>query len=727
MKILLDSKLLKSFLGVVLLAMTITTSAIAQSYDFSASNVQISDPTGITVGSSITLGTALDEVSFDIVNSGSNTIPTGTVIPVTFEVGSNSVNLQGTLRAALAPNASITFTVNCSAAGINFNFPTSTGSFNICVTTTYASDPRSSNNKTCSGYSMASARTIDLRVKPGSIAVTDPTGITPANGIPLGTALNQISFQIENVGNFGLGAGSSISIVTEVDGVSRSGTYPLGANLLAGQSTPVINANTTAAGFNLNFPTSNGKFDICITASVSLDPIKANDQLCQEYTMGTTSSTPTVTNMSPVSGPVGTNITISGTNFATSGNTVEFSTGVFGNIISSTPTSVTVTVPATAVTGPVELITAGTALNCGTYTVTTTGGGSHTITSISPAAGPIGTEVTITGTGFNTTTTANTVTFSGGINATVKTATATSLVVDVPTGALSGTIAVTISGGTKNSPTSFTVVTSGTLFISDFNPKRGAIGQEVTIDGDLFNATATNNIVTFSGGANASIVSGTTKKLVVKVPPGTIDGTFTVNNGSGTATSPQSFFVENGPVITKLNPESGKAGSAVKIEGFNFSTVDSENKVLFGSIDAGLPIVNTAATELEVTVPLGLSAGEHTVRLSVTGFTTISAPKKYRVLSATSGIFESSADNGLKVYTNNEGLNLSIKTKKPMLNSKVVIYDIRGLIVFEQGFDAEGQTEFVHTMNPELHSGIYILSLEDENNGIKTQKFVVAQ
>ena len=84
MKILSDFKLLKSFLGVVLLAMTITTSAIAQSYDFSASNVQISDPTGIKVGSSITLGTALDEVSFDIVNSGSNTIPTGTVIPVTF-------------------------------------------------------------------------------------------------------------------------------------------------------------------------------------------------------------------------------------------------------------------------------------------------------------------------------------------------------------------------------------------------------------------------------------------------------------------------------------------------------------------------------------------------------------------------------------------------------------------------------------------------------------------
>ena len=52
---------------------------------------------------------------------------------------------------------------------------------------------------------------------------------------------------------------------------------------------------------------------------------------------------------------------------------------------------------------------------------------------------------------------------------------------------------------------------------------------------------------------------------------------------------------------------------------------------------------------------------------------------------------------------------------------------LKRALLKEQGFDAEGQTEFVHTMNPELHSGIYILSLEDENNGIKTQKFVVAQ
>ena len=442
--------------------------------------------------------------------------------------------------------------------------------------------------------------------------------------------------------------------------------------------------------------------------------------------MGTSAPMPTVTNMSPVTGPVGTTVVISGNNFATSGNTVLFNSNVSGTIISSTSTAVTVTVPNTAISGPVELTTSGFALQCGTFTVTTGGGGSHSITSLSPSTGPIGTEVTISGTGFNTTASANTVVFAGGASANVKTATVTSLVVDVPTGASSGPLSVTISTNTKFSPTSFTVVTPGSLYISDFNPKRGAIGQEVTITGDLFNTTASNNIVTFSNGRNATIVSATAKKLVVKVPPGTVDGTFTLNNGSGTATSPQSFFVENGPVITKLNPESGKAGSAVKIEGFNFSSVDTENKVLFGSIDAGLPIVNTTATELELTVPPGLSPGEHTVRLSVTGFATVTAPKKYRVLSQTSGILESSTENGLSVFSNNEGLNISINTLVGMHNAKITIYEINGAKVFEQGFNAEGKTKHLHIADVTLVSGAYILSFEDENNGIQIEKFMVA-
>ena len=56
------------------------------------------------------------------------------------------------------------------------------------------------------------------------------------------------------------------------------------------------------------------------------------------------------------------------------------------------------------------------------------------ISSFSPASGPVGTEVTITGTNFNTTA-ADNVVFFGATKATVTAATATSLTVTVPVGA----------------------------------------------------------------------------------------------------------------------------------------------------------------------------------------------------------------------------------------------------------------------------------------------------
>ncbi len=79
-----------------------------------------------------------------------------------------------------------------------------------------------------------------------------------------------------------------------------------------------------------------------------------------------------------------------------------------------------------------------------------------TITGFTPKTGPVGTEVTITGTNFSTTKTDNTVKFNGTA-ATVNTATATQLKVAVPTGATTGKISVTVDGETVTSTDSFTV------------------------------------------------------------------------------------------------------------------------------------------------------------------------------------------------------------------------------------------------------------------------------
>ena len=77
-----------------------------------------------------------------------------------------------------------------------------------------------------------------------------------------------------------------------------------------------------------------------------------------------------------------------------------------------------------------------------------------TISSFSPAAGPVGSTVNITGTNFSTTAANNIVRF-GGVKATVTSATTTSLSVTVPAGVTQQPITVTVGGLTAYSGSSF--------------------------------------------------------------------------------------------------------------------------------------------------------------------------------------------------------------------------------------------------------------------------------
>lgn len=82
------------------------------------------------------------------------------------------------------------------------------------------------------------------------------------------------------------------------------------------------------------------------------------------------------------------------------------------------------------------------------------------ITALTPASGPIGTLVTITGTGFASTPGGNTVRFAG-VTAVVRTATATAISVTVPPGAVTGVVTVTTAAGVASSPGPFEVTPSG--------------------------------------------------------------------------------------------------------------------------------------------------------------------------------------------------------------------------------------------------------------------------
>jgi uncharacterized repeat protein (TIGR03803 family) len=109
----------------------------------------------------------------------------------------------------------------------------------------------------------------------------------------------------------------------------------------------------------------------------------------------------------------------------------------------------TAVVPATGTTGGVIVTTpSGTLKSKQKFTVI------PVISGFSPTSGPVGTQVTITGTGL---TGASKVTF-GGVRATVFTVTsATQVTATVPTGAVTGKIKITTAGGIATSPGTFTV------------------------------------------------------------------------------------------------------------------------------------------------------------------------------------------------------------------------------------------------------------------------------
>ncbi len=82
-----------------------------------------------------------------------------------------------------------------------------------------------------------------------------------------------------------------------------------------------------------------------------------------------------------------------------------------------------------------------------------------TIISFTPASGPIGTTVTITGTDFSTTPADNGVQFNG-TSAVVTSSSTTSITTTVPAGATTGKINVTVAGNTAASATDFSVTTT---------------------------------------------------------------------------------------------------------------------------------------------------------------------------------------------------------------------------------------------------------------------------
>ncbi|MBC7618629.1 MAG: IPT/TIG domain-containing protein [Candidatus Saccharibacteria bacterium] len=207
--------------------------------------------------------------------------------------------------------------------------------------------------------------------------------------------------------------------------------------------------------------------------------------------------TPVVTDISPVTGPAGTVVTITGTSFSTTAanNVVTFN-GVAATVTNATATQLTVSVPATASTGTITVSVRGqTATAATVFTVSTSGTGGGTAVGTQMGGSRQGVAVNIaSGAGMVTT-------FAGSGT-------------DAGTNFFPNPADAVRTAATFSTPTGLT--TDGVnLYVADYN--NGRIRKIVL---------ATGAVTTVAGGVGIGTVNGTGLDTRFSTPSGiTTDGT----------------------------------------------------------------------------------------------------------------------------------------------------------------------------------------------------------
>lgn len=268
-----------------------------------------------------------------------------------------------------------------------------------------------------------------------------------------------------------------------------------------------------------------------------------------------------ITGFTPEEGAEGTSVTITGSGFdlTATNNIVKFN-GIAATVTASTATSITTSVPADAITGPITVTLGGNTATSATDFVVPGTGNTLIISAINPSSGAVVTVVTISGAKFDAVAANNTVKFNG-VTAVVASSTSSTIKTTVPAGATTGKVSVTAGGQTVTSAASFTVTTGSGAgaatppAISAILPNSGPVGTMVIIEGSDFDPVPRNNLVKFNGQL-ARVLAGTTSSLTVTVPLGATSGQVTISSPTGAASSSftvtgTSTPVSSEPVLVK--------------------------------------------------------------------------------------------------------------------------------------------------------------------------------
>ncbi|WP_293785928.1 MBG domain-containing protein, partial [uncultured Pedobacter sp.] len=396
------------------------------------------------------------------------------------------------------------------------------------------------------------------------------------------------------------------------------------SGLLAGGLTV---GNATISGFSgigttYTFnatPTANGAVTINIAANVAQDAAGNGNTAASQFSITYVQAvaTPTVTALSPTSGPTsgGTSVTITGTNFS-GATAVTFGATAATSFTVNSATQITATAPAGTGTVDVRITTTG-----GTSATSVSDQFTYvavpTVTALSPTSGPTsgGTSVTITGTDFSG---ATAVTFGATAATGFTVNSATQITATAPSGTGTVDVLVTTTGGTSATSANdqFTYVATPT--VTALSPTSGSAsgGTSVTITGTNFSGAT---VVTFGTKAATSFTINSATQITATAPAGTgtVDVRITTRGGTSATSASNQFTYVAVPTVTALSPTSGPTGggTSVTITGTDFNGATA---VTFGATAATSFTVNSA-TQITATAPAG--TGTVDVRITTTGGT----------------------------------------------------------------------------------------------------------
>ncbi len=337
---------------------------------------------------------------------------------------------------------------------------------------------------------------------------------------------------------------------------------------------------------------------------------------------------------------------------------------------------------------------------------------SLSISNVAPIVARVGGVLTISGTGFDASPSANAVTV-GGVAAIVTSATTTELMLTVPSGAQTGSVTVTVAQDTATSPQ---IVTIARPVITSFTPAVVGAGGQVTVNGTYLNLVPTGTVFTV-GGTPAGLVSLSANKAVITAPA-TGNGPIKISTSYGEATSAGSLIVAPGSIgagnivssatasvggaTASLNiNQTGRYGAiSVRATANEFVTLQVNSLAVTPSANVNYTVYNPAGQVVFTGTLSGASRSIHFPRIPATG--------TYMVLFASgSSTVQLGATLESDTWMNAAGSNAAFSTPVPGQSKRAIFTATAGASYNLAATDvvmtpsAPGNWFYIRVLNPD--------------------------